>query len=392
LSLRKGAGTLDVMRVLVVSHAAVVPGYRDKFPGVRDLCEDLSIMLVTPRRWSEGGGWATAAREHEERYELRPLPTIGAGYQFGHLYRGLRRCLAEWRPDLIHLEEEPPSLVARQVCWLRNRAAPDARLLFFTWENLDQEWRGWRRAVYSHCERVTQRCASAAVAGTSMAAETLRRRGFGKRIFVLPQVGVDTARFAPRESERLRKDLGLRRPVVGFLGRLIPEKGFADLVTAFARLAQGTLLIVGAGPQRESLEDLAARFGVADRVVFAGAVPHYSTSEYLNCLEALVLPSRTIATWAEQFGRVLVEAMACGTPVIGSDSGAIPEVIGDAGLTFPEGDAEALACQLRLLLNDSALQERLARLGRQRVLRRFSKEVITTGLRDIYETVLEGRE
>jgi glycosyltransferase involved in cell wall biosynthesis len=105
-------------------------------------------------------------------------------------------------------------------------------------------------------------------------------------------------------------------------------------------------------------------------------------------MDALVLPSRTTASWAEQFGHVLIEAMAAGVPVIGSSSGAIPEVIGEAGLVFPEGDAGALRVQLATLFDDPALRKRLVALGRARVDRLYTNERIARAQRDIYRQVL----
>ena len=90
----------------------------------------------------------------------------------------------------------------------------------------------------------------------------------------------------------------------------------------------------------------------------------------------MVLPSRTTATWKEQFGRVLTEAMACGVPVVGSNSGAIPEVIADAGLIFPEGDAMSLAAQLQRLANEHTLAVELGRRGMARVVDNYSQKRI----------------
>ncbi len=86
-------------------------------------------------------------------------------------------------------------------------------------------------------------------------------------------------------------------------------------------------------------------------------------------IDTLAAPSLTQPHWKEQFGRVLIEAMACGVPVVGSDSGEIPQVVGDAGLIVPEGDVAALRAALLHLAEDSSLCERLAHAGRARVLR-----------------------
>ena len=114
--------------------------------------------------------------------------------------------------------------------------------------------------------------------------------------------------------------------------------------------------------------------------------------EYFKRLDVLVIPTQTTKRIREQFGRVIVEAMASGIPVIGSTCGAIPEVIGDAGLVFPEGDAEALAGALRRLLSDSALRERLARAGRKRVEQHYSWERVADQTYELFQQVLRTKE
>jgi glycosyltransferase involved in cell wall biosynthesis len=102
----------------------------------------------------------------------------------------------------------------------------------------------------------------------------------------------------------------------------------------------------------------------------------------------LVLPSRTRPNWVEQFGRVLIEAMASGVPVVGSDSGEIPNVIGDAGLVFPEGDIGRLRAHLQSLIDDPGLWAALARRGRERVQARYTQARIAAETVQVYREVL----
>ena len=110
---------------------------------------------------------------------------------------------------------------------------------------------------------------------------------------------------------------------------------------------------------------------------------------YLNGLDALVLPSRTTPSWKEQFGRILIEAMACEVPVIGSSSGEIPNVIGDAGLVFPEDDVAALRAHLIRLMADPALADDLGRRGRARVLAHYTHAQVATATYDVYQQLLQ---
>ena len=127
---------------------------------------------------------------------------------------------------------------------------------------------------------------------------------------------------------------------------------------------------------------------IADRVRFLPWMPSAQTVDYYRSLDVLVLPSRSRSNWKEQFGRVLVDAMACGVPVIGSTCGEIPNVIGDAGLIFPEGDAAALRDCLHALRNDPSLRRDLAQRGRQRVLDRFTQAQIARQTYAVYCDVM----
>jgi glycosyltransferase involved in cell wall biosynthesis len=109
---------------------------------------------------------------------------------------------------------------------------------------------------------------------------------------------------------------------------------------------------------------------------------------WLAALDCLVLPSRTTAHWKEQFGRVLIEAMACGVPVVGSSSGAIPTVIGDAGRVFPEGDFAALGRELTALSLDGALRSELGGRGRAWVLASYSQGRIVAETVAFYRKLL----
>jgi glycosyltransferase involved in cell wall biosynthesis len=131
----------------------------------------------------------------------------------------------------------------------------------------------------------------------------------------------------------------------------------------------------------------AGRLNILERVQFIEAVPHLDVPSYLHRADVLVLPSITTPSWKEQFGRVLVEAMACGIPVIGSDSGAIPEVIGGAGLVFKEGGSTDLANKISDLFSDTSLPEQYRSLGLKRVKEIYSDQAIGNQLREFLNSI-----
>ena len=366
------------LKVGVVSHAYVTPVNHDKLRALAAL-GDIDLTLVVPDSWRTATG------------EIR-LPPLDVPYRVvvsrisrsGRIgaYRYLDLDgLRDAKPDVIHGEVEPWSLAALQLVRLAGRTP----VVLFTWENLE----GPRRLASRVVERIVLRRVRHVIAGNEGARARMRRHGVPEaRVSVLPQLGIDSARYAAGDAARGRA-LGAPpadgTPVIGFVGRVVPEKGIDMLVDAVEPL-DARLLIVGDGVARPGLEARTARWPTG-KAFFAGAAADTHVPHHLACMTALVLPSRTTASWAEQFGHVLIEAMAAGVPVIGSSSGAIPEVIGDAGLIFAEGDAAALRGEIARLLDDPGLRVELAARGRARVEALYTNARVARAQREIYARV-----
>jgi glycosyltransferase involved in cell wall biosynthesis len=223
-----------------------------------------------------------------------------------------------------------------------------------------------------------------AIVGNRESAEVWPAKGYRGSLSIIPQFGVDPDLFRPAP-----KPVG-RGFAVGYTGRLVEEKGIDLLLEALAGL-EGTWRahILGSGPARDSLQSLVRHLGLVDRVSFTDWMPSTQMPEYYRQLDALVVPSRTRPNWKEQFGRVLVEAMACGVPVIGSDSGEIPHVIGDAGLVFPEGQAHVLREYLTRLQRNPNDRVELAQRGRERVLAHYTQAQIAAQTYRVYQSLLK---
>jgi glycosyltransferase involved in cell wall biosynthesis len=146
-------------------------------------------------------------------------------------------------------------------------------------------------------------------------------------------------------------------------------------------------VVVGTGPYEEAARARAGRLGLAERIIWTGYVPHDEAPHYLSSVDVLVLPSETRPNWKEQFGRVIIEALACGTPLVGSDSGEIPYVLRHTGggLIFPEGKPEALAEQLRVMIIDPEMRGRLAEAGRRVVLRDYTDRALASRFAETVE-------
>lgn len=369
------------MRVLYVSKAMVASAYRDKLHALAALVE---LQAVVPERWDSRG--VEPASDAEPW--LRTARTRGRSHNHFHTYVGARRLIALAAADLVHIDEEPYSAVTAQLArHCRRRGIP---FVFFAWQNLPKRipapFRALRRYVFTH--------AAGGIAGTAAAADVLRGWGYEGPLAVIPQMGVDAGRFHPDAAARRQARLHIGAMdgdfVVGFGGRIVREKGVHVLAHAVAGLDCGRLLVLGAGPERAALEREAARAGIAERIHFAGPVPSSQMPLWLPACDVLVLPSLTTRTWAEQFGRVLIEAMACGVPVIGSDSGEIPGVIGDAGIVVPEGDAVALRSALVRLSSSPAERALLSERGRRRVLQHYTNAGIADRTVAFYREIVRA--
>jgi glycosyltransferase involved in cell wall biosynthesis len=367
-----------IMRILMLSKACVVGVYQCKLEEMAKL-PGVDLRVLVPPGWRDPDrGMLALERAHVEGYDLRVTPLRFNGHFHLSYYPRIGRELRAFQPDIVHIDEEPYNLATWQTLWHARRMG--ARTLFFSWQNIDRAY-PW---VVRLAERWVLRHVDYALVGTPGAADVWRAKGYTGPLAVIPQFGVDPDLFTPPERPRSSGSF-----VVGFVGRLVEEKGGALLLEALAQLdGVWQLDIIGSGPQQEPLAAQAKRLRVAERVTFA-TLPSVRMPGYYQGLDALVVPSLTRGNWKEQFGRVIVEAMACGVPVIGSSSGAIPDVIGDAGLIVPEGDVRALADGLRRLMHDADLRRQMAEQGRQRVLARYTQAQIAAQTVAVYRQMLD---
>lgn len=377
------------MRVMMVSKALVIGAYQRK---LEELARQPGIELtaVVPSSWREGRSRFHLERVYTSGYELIVAPLAFNGQFHLHFYPTLGRLLRQRRPDVLHMDEEPYNLATWHALRLAQTAG--ARSLFFTWQNLLRRY-PW---PFSRFEQINYRRAGYAIAGNPSAVEVLRAKGCRRRLAVIPQFGVDPAIFAPAPGSGggARGSAPGRTPTfsIGYAGRLVPEKGVHILLRACAALTgiDWALHLLGQGPEQARLAALAAELGLSQRVTFLGHVPSTETPAFYRTLDVLAVPSLSLPNWVEQFGRVLIEAMACGVPVVGSRSGEIPWVIGDAGLVFPEGDAAALGRALTLLAADPAQRAELALAGRARVLAHFTQARIAAATAEVYHQMVRG--
>lgn len=281
----------------------------------------------------------------------------------------------EAAPDLLLVEQGDNAFSYFQwilVSLLQLRHIPR---VFFTWVNWKHPW-GWRyRLLWSPIEFFNYLFSTAAIVGNPEAEHLLREKKFTGAVLVSPQLGVSMSMQVLHP-----KVVAKQRKAIGFVGRLTHEKGVHLLLKAFAPLAaefeEWDVYIVGSGRDRGLLMQLALDLGIQEKVVFTGSVDHYRAVQFVESFDVLVLPSLDIDVWKEQFGHVVVEAMAASIPVIGSDAGAIAWVIGDAGLVFQQNNVSALRDALYAYMSQDDVRLMYGARGLKRAKELYSHEVI----------------
>lgn len=373
-----------MLNVLFSWHAAVLAA-NQKYIAYLAEEPDLQVTLLVPPRWDESTAMVEAHVPTNALYDVRVDTVKKACKGISFRYRNIRDTLNTVQPDVIFLYEEPYSYVAWQILYWKRKICPQARFIFYTWQNLDCPY----SFLHRQAEKYVFRHSDLGVAGSRDCEDVLRLHGFQKPVRRIP-LAIDPADFPPVDGQPVRAGLGLRQFVIGYIGRLACEKGLEDLLTALSLLTDlpWQLLLIGSGPDEASLRQLADRLGIQERIVWVPYVKNTEMYRYYPAMDVFVLPSRTTTAWKEQFGRVLIEAMSCGVPVIGSSSGEIPLVVDDAGLIFPERDARSLAAFIRQLMDDESLRQSLAARGRERVMAHFTwKKVAQLTAEIIRETV-----
>jgi glycosyltransferase involved in cell wall biosynthesis len=349
------------VRVLIINSMFVNALYRrcadelGRLPGIE-------LTVLTTESWVMNG-------------KLMPLDPVAADapYRFiagaarwkgkenrGFYTDGIAQAFRSANPEVIYLMEEPFSIFATQILAVKRMICPDVPVVFFTWNNLSLRQYDYRPSIaYRNLARLNLRSLDHALTANTDGVDVLREFGY-ERPAQTVGYGVDTERYSEEDKKRvnkLRNSFGIEAGdrVIGYVGRLLHMKGIDLLIESFETLAAEDptvkLLLIGSGEAEQAISSRIDAARLRHRVVRVPVVPHSAVPDHMHLLEILVLPSRRVGMWAEQFGRVMVEAMAAGKIVVGSTSGAIPEVIGDAGFVFRENDAAHLTATLRQALS-----------------------------------------
>jgi glycosyltransferase involved in cell wall biosynthesis len=373
------------MRVLLIAQQCQVRS--EGQPKAMRLAEfsDIDLKVMTPDRYFvEGKNLRRPDPPVNPAYSYQvekvAWPWTGPGQWYLHWYPRLAKVLRSFRPDVIDLWEEPWGLLSAQTCWLRNRLLPATRIVSETEQNVLKNL----PFPFEKFRAYTLKNADFVIGRNAEAVEITRRKGYRGPAAVVPN-GVDIELFRPLNRDAARRFLGLSGFVCGYIGRLVEQKGLAEIIQAIKDCpADVNVVFAGSGPYEAELKRLISTSHQEGRVRFIPNRSREELPEIMAGLDVLLLPSRTTARWKEQFGRVIIEAQACRTPVIASDSGAIPGVVGDGGLIVPEQNPTELAAAICKLRADPGLREEMAAAGRRQVEQYYSWQQVAALMRSIY--------
>jgi len=325
-----------------------------------------------------------------EPIELHRFPSFPSNQENTRIvYQGIGRLFRSARFDYVLVENEPWGLIKWQAWFLTRLFQRKAVFGEFSWENVERP--GLKGFLLSFGYRMSGLVDDYIVCGNQACRQIFVKHGAGQRpILVAPQLGVDAGLYRPastteRSTLRVADNIPADALLVGYCGRLSPEKGILELCEAVQVLRQQHpelhLALLGDGPCREQLAVRKDPW-----LHFLLARPHFEVANFIRSLDIFVLASKPWReqgnVWEEQFGHVLIEAMACGVATIGSDSGAIPEVLGDAHAVFPHSNTTGLTDLLRKIVEAPAFRSELAEGQHRRALKRFSHRAVAQSYTD----------
>ena len=381
------------MKLLIISHSCVLP-VNQQFYAELERQTNWHLTIVTPSKWKEHGRFLIPEPWSDYQGQLLDIPVWRTGNITGHIYRSrFIRLLQEIEPDFIYVHQEPYAIPTAQI-YLANSLSINEPIAFFTWQNIFMHY----SVIYRQIERLVYNKSSIAFTGSHSAAEVLRKKGYQGNCAMLPS-GIDTDIFTSSpQAEELKGKLRVteNEVVIGYVGRIVAAKGLKTLLQALHQVQElpWRLILVGTGEYETEFKQIANELNLDQKISYTGYIPYTEVRLYLAAFDVLVLPSETQPRWKEQFGRVIIESMACNTPVIGSSSGEIPYLIESTGggLTFPEAQAQALAEQLGKLIRDRNLRLSLGEQGRQAVVQNYTNSSLARGFADTIEKVVIDKQ
>jgi len=376
-----------MIKIVVISHAYVEPFTRVGLVS-NELYPEFEQTVIIPeylaKKYSLG-----YKKLVDEGYRVITVKTSLNIHNSVRFYSfTLLKYLKESNPDIIFINNEPWSTTAFQTIFFCKLLRLKTKAVIYTSENLIRKYpipfRWFEKYALNNTNLVLT------VTKNEGREILLRYKKYKGKVEYLP-LSVNTDVFRKIDVSDLKKSLLNNFDAtftIGYVGRIVKEKGIDTLIEAISSLEiKDKLIIIGDGPYKESLLKLIKKFNLSEKVIFIDRIFYSELPRYINCMDLLILPSITTSNWREQFGRVLIEAMACEVPVIGSSSGEIPEVVNGVGLIFQEKNVQELKEKILQLYSNPELRKKLGMLGRKYVKSLYDTKVIMQKTVDVYKNL-----
>jgi len=373
------------LKLLVFSHACATPINQQFFAAVGDVFDD-DIQIIVPSNWkSEYGPLGVPKRWPEFRGKLIPIPVVKSGNIPLHFYRArLGRIFQKLKPDAIYVHNEPYAASTFQAA-AANRLSRQVPFAFFSCQNIRKKY----PPPFAQMEKFVYRQTNLAFPVTTSIEDILRAKGYTSKTFLKPFT-VDSEIYHRKHSDRSRDAVF----TMGYIGRIVEEKGLSTFAKALGQIKElnWRLMVAGGGEYESTWFRMLDQYGIGNRVTKAGFISHAEVSSFYSQIDLSVLPSETRSNWKEQFGRVIIESLSCGTPVVGSDSGHIPVLLKETGggLIFREGSSSSLAGALRFMIQNPTDRLKMSYAGREVVLQRYTLKPVAKQFAESIHAMVGG--
>jgi glycosyltransferase involved in cell wall biosynthesis len=376
--------SITPQRILMVSYSSFMQKYYQTLASEIGRLSGAKLKVLVPPYWKEL--WSKRKifleKTSDPYYEILIGKILFPGNLHFAVFRNkLYSVLKRFNPHIIDLEDEPFNLGSFQTVAFKKLLKIKSKILLHASQNKFKTY----PPPFNFIEKYVLRNVDAIFVRNTMAKKVLIEKNYEGIMEVVPH-GVDVEAFKPSDNlELCQKIKAGKKPVIGYVGSLAEHKGIKYLIEAVAGLSC-KLVLVGGGSEKSNLIRQATELNIdAD---FIDQASHSLVSKYYNCMDLFVLPSLTRPNWSEKFGRVLIEAMASGVPIIGSNSGEIPNVLKNVGIIFNEADAEDLRKKIDYLLNNKQERQALSNKGRETAVNKYSWTSIARQTIDIYHKLL----
>lgn len=345
-------------RLLVISRACLARNPQLKFEWIKknlNSSEKMLILVPDAIATSFRGNISLFSNSSLSENIIQIKSYFNSMILFFNIFKYIR-VIKTFKPTLLLIEEDPHSILGFQSVVLNKIFNKNTKIIFFIWDNINRKPSFPINFLKKILTFISFKLTDCVIVGNKKGYFLLKNeKNFLKKSFILPQVGVD---ISSNEKKKLYFKKKRDFVYIGYAGRIVEEKGVDDIVNAISLLKKKKviLVLIGNGPLiKTHLNNWNCILN--NNVIYIPTLPQSEMYNLLNQIDIFVLASRSTKFWVEQFGHVLAQGMAAGCLCIGSDSGAIPEVLNDKDLIYPEGNFKSLSRLMKIYIDDIDLRK-----------------------------------